>query len=586
MGGRKTASVQPATRIRVAWMTLAWLVAFVPHDVSAQEFSWAKRVGGQGNEGGYSIAVDGTGNVYTTGSFSDTADFDPGPGTFNLSPASIHTFDIFVSKFDPEGNFVWAKQLGGFGADYSFAIAVDGAGNAYTTGQFYGVADFDPGPTTYNLGVGGHTGVFVSKLDTAGNFVWAKQLGAGASYCIGDSIAVDTAGNVYAAGTFSGTADFDPGPGAFSMTANATGAVTFVAKLDAGGGFVWAKQLGGGSRSSVQVDSSGNVVTTGQLWAMGDFDPGDGTYELGPSGVFISKLDGSGDFVSARQFGGDQSVPNSVVVDGSGSVYTTGSFVGTRDFDPGPGIYNLTAAGADVFVLKLDGAGNFVWAKQIGGADADSAYGLTVDGAGNVYAAGVFEGIADFDPGPNTFNLQTQGSDSGFVVKLDTAGNFVWAGQMGGPNAPVAVNGIAVDGNGSVVTTGTFIKTVDFDPGPSTSFSLTATGNPNGYGDFFVTKFVQRPSMAFTNRTTLTWTPVGGGLYNVYRSDSTLPGTFFCFASHQVVAHATDLDDPAIGALYAYLVTTVTAAGPEGSLGFESVGLTQTTERPNSNPCP
>ncbi|MCH8890811.1 MAG: hypothetical protein IH827_07025, partial [Myxococcales bacterium] len=95
-----------------------------------------------------------------------------------------------------------------------------------------------------------------------------------------------------------------------------------------------------------------------------------------------------------------------MAVDAAGNVYTTGFFLGTADFDPGPGTFNLTSAGSvDVFVQKLDTAGNPVWAVGMGGTGTDQGLGVAVDGAGNVYTSGFFQGTADFDPGPGTFNL-------------------------------------------------------------------------------------------------------------------------------------------------------------------------------------
>ncbi|MCP4589121.1 MAG: hypothetical protein GY842_00110, partial [bacterium] len=135
---------------------------FVSKFDSAGDFVWAKRMGGSSIDRGERIAVDGAGNVYTTGVFEGTADFDPGPGTFNLSSAG--SSDIFVSKFDSAGDFVWAKRMGGMSLDSGYGIAVDGAGNVYTTGYFRNTVDFDPGTGTFNLTSAGQADVFVSKL--------------------------------------------------------------------------------------------------------------------------------------------------------------------------------------------------------------------------------------------------------------------------------------------------------------------------------------------------------------------------------------------------------------------------------------
>ena len=136
---------------------------------------------------GTSIAVDATGNVFTTGYFFSTSDFDPGTGTFNLT--SLGLDDIFVSKLDALGNFVWTKQWGGTSAENSYSIAVDASGNVLTTGSFQSsTVDFDPGPGTFNLTSTGNRDIFVSKLDASGNFVWATSMGGGGT-------SVDGSGN-------------------------------------------------------------------------------------------------------------------------------------------------------------------------------------------------------------------------------------------------------------------------------------------------------------------------------------------------------------------------------------------------------
>src|SRR4030095_10209395 len=99
--------------------------------------------------------------VYTTGDFSGTADFDPGADAFNLTGGSR---DVFISKLDHSRNFAWAVQLGGLGSNVGKSIAVDGPGSVYTTGNFSGTADFDPGAGTFNLTSVGSSDVFVSKI--------------------------------------------------------------------------------------------------------------------------------------------------------------------------------------------------------------------------------------------------------------------------------------------------------------------------------------------------------------------------------------------------------------------------------------
>ena len=323
--------------------------------------------GGTGNDQALSITADGAGNIYTTGLFSGTVDFDPGSGINNLISSGGN--DVFVSKLDSSGSFVWARQFGGIGSDSGLAIAVDSSGNVHSIGNFVGTADFDPASgTTSNLISAGSGDVFVSKLDSSGAFVWAKQFG-GTLDDQGTGIAVDSSANVYTTGYFYGTADFDPASGSSSNLISAGNDNAFVSKLDSSGAFVWAKRLGG------------------------------------TSGGYAEEI----------------------ALDGSGNVYTTGYFQGTFDFDPASGTTsNLTSAGSlDVFVSKLDSSGAFVWAVRFGSTGSDWGFGIVLDGSSNVHTTGYFSGTVDFDPGAGTCELISAGSTDAFVSNLNSAGGRI-----------------------------------------------------------------------------------------------------------------------------------------------------------------
>ncbi|MCW8898741.1 MAG: SBBP repeat-containing protein [Flavobacteriales bacterium] len=197
--------------------TLVTLIATIlTVGINAQTLEWAKSFGGQNFDAGRSIAIDSLENVYITGSFSDTADFDPGIGTYNLISKGNH--DIFISKLDASGNFVWAKQIGGLSGGQSNSIIIDAAENVYTTGFFGSTVDFDPGSGTYNLTSVGTTDIFISKLNASGDFVWAKHMG-GVGVSIGNKISLDVSGNIYTIGSFQDTVDFDPNSGISNLIA-------------------------------------------------------------------------------------------------------------------------------------------------------------------------------------------------------------------------------------------------------------------------------------------------------------------------------------------------------------------------------
>ncbi len=459
-----------------------------------------------------STAVDAIGNVYTSGFFTGTVDFDPGSGTQTLTSAGSN--DIFVSKLDASGAYVWAKSFGSTGNDNSTGITVDGTGNVFTTGQFVGTVDFDPGSGTQNLTSASGANVFISKLDANGTYVWAKSFGASSA----NGIAVDGSGAIYTTGYFSNTVDFDPGSGTQNLTC-AGGTDIFVSKLDASGSYVWAKRLGGSSTgfevgSSIAVDSSNNVFTTGYFSGTADFDPGVSTQNLvsaGTEDIFVSKLDASGAYIWAKSFGGTSADHgNGISVDAAGNVYTTGYYQGTIDFDPGPGTQSQTSAGgADIFVSKLDASGAYVWGKSLGGTITDVAAGISVDGNGAVYTTGFLSGTADFDPGSGTQNLTSTSVYDIFVSKLDSNGAYVWAKNFGS-TAYDEGTGIAIDGRGGVYTTGYFNGTVDFDPSASTA-NLSSGSVQGG----FIQKLSQCSGAAIASvsaSATQSTQPIGGNI--------------------------------------------------------------------------
>ncbi|MBK7667586.1 MAG: SBBP repeat-containing protein [Sphingobacteriaceae bacterium] len=285
----------------------------------------------------------------------------------------------------------WLHSFGNTGTEIGRSVTTDASGNVYSTGGFSGVIDFDPGPGTFTMNGTGSM-LYISKLDAAGNFVWAKSLGGGTNI-YAQSIAVDATGNVYTAGGFDGSADFDPGtPNVIVTSSGNTDA--FVSKLDASGNYVWAKPFGGVSSFeyaySLALDAVGDIYVTGSFNGTNtDFDPALTTYTLGTNGsydAFVSKLTSAGNFVWAKKLGGGiADYGRCIKVDASNNVYTTGYYQNTADFDPNAGSYTLTSAGMnDIYVSKLDGSGNFIWAKSMGSASNDWGYGLDIDASGNV----------------------------------------------------------------------------------------------------------------------------------------------------------------------------------------------------------
>jgi len=431
---------------------------FVAKLDSSGNWFWAQKAGGTCTDFGYDIAIDSSGNSYVTGYFAEFASFG------NIKLTNRGYTDIFVAKLDSSGNCLWAKQAGGTNWDEGRGITIDSSGNSYVTGSFREIASF--GSTT--LTSSGDADIFVAKLDSSGNWLWVKQAG-GTDYNTGCGIAIDSSGKSYVTGLFSGTASF----GSTTLTSSGSTDI-FIAKLDSSGNWLWAKKAGGTSPDyswSIATDSLGNSYVTSYFWGTASF--GDITLNSsGGSDIFVVKLDSSGNWLWVKQAGGtgyDESY--GITTDSSGNSYVTGLFSGTASF----GNITLTNSGyADIFVAKLDSSGNWLWAKQAGGTSDDYCYSIAIDSSGNSYVTGYFSGTASF----GNITLESSGYNDIFVVKLDSSGNWLWAKQAGGIDYDESY-GITTDSSGNSYVTGCFQGTASF--GNTNLIS-------NGYNDIFVAK--------------------------------------------------------------------------------------------------
>ncbi|MFZ1330682.1 MAG: SBBP repeat-containing protein [Flavobacteriales bacterium] len=365
----------------LALAALATTLTFYSH---AQTFEWGKQLGGTAYDYATAITVDGSDNVYSTGQFQTTADFDPGPGVYNLSTTTA--YQVFVSKLDAQGDFVWAVELGGPQGDYPNDITIDPSGNVILSGTFGATADMDPGAGTFNLTSMGSSDVFVCKLDPDGNFIWAVGLG-GINYDYPTSLDVDVNGNIYVTGLFRDTVDFNPGPGVEQRIANG-------------------------------------------------YDDG-----------FLLQLFPDGSFADVWVFGGIGTVrPNCVDVDDAGNKYLTGYYDGDVDLDPGPDVWSASGSeSGDLFISKLDPNGDLIWVNA--GADQSDTYGnsIAVDQFGNIYVAGEFYGTVDFDAGSASFELTSEYGSSMFLSKLGPTGAHQWTRDRGEQDADHWGSSIDVD---------------------------------------------------------------------------------------------------------------------------------------------
>lgn len=434
--------------LRVSLLVVIALGAAAVVSAQSPQWLWAQPAGGDNSDHAYAITRDNTGNLYVAGDFTIQASF----GNFNLSSDQAAAF---VARLDSAGNWIWAVSATGSGACYASSIDCDSVGNIYVTGNFRNQVNFG----NHSLVSEGMQDVFVAKLDGSGNWLWATQ-GGGTDSDYGVGIAVDDSGQAYVTGSFGDTADF----GQISLSINPEDWICdiFIAKLDVNGNWLWANRAGGSdpdSGNGVALDGSGNCYVTGVFYDdVADFGPDIFTANQCDC-LFISKLDSAGNWLWTRRAGGIwpcYAYGRDVTADSQGNCYATGMFSHIIDFGP----TSLTCLDEqDIFVCKLDAAGNWLWSRRAGGTSYNEGHGIECDPAGNCFVAGYFYGMGDF--GPNT--LSSEGLSDLFVAALDSGGNWLWSLRGGGYSYDTA-QGMASTSAGQLNICGSFSETAVFGP--------------------------------------------------------------------------------------------------------------------------
>ena len=474
---------------------------------------WAARIAGTGSDIGQGIATDSSGNVFVTGQYSAALTvYNQGPsGTAGTTLPYIVGADVFVAKYSSAGAVVWAARIAGAGTDIGQGIATDSSGNVLVTGSYAAAL------TLYNQGPSGTAGttlplttaddVFVAKYSSAGAVVWAARIaGTTTGGDNGYGIATDSSGNVFVTGYYSAALTvYNQGPsGTAGTTLPPTGA--FVAKYSSAGAVLWAARISSVLGYGIATDSSGNVFVTGYYSAALT------VYNQGPSGtagttlpftggndVFVAKYSSAGDVVwAARIAGTTTSIEqgNAIATDSSGNVFVTGYYSAALTvYNQGPsGTAGTTlpfTGGNDVFVAKYSSAGDVVWAARIAGTTTsiDRGQAIATDSSGNVLVTGRYgAALTLYNQGPSGTagtTLPFAGGNDVFVAKYSSAGDVVWAAQIGSASTDTGF-GIATDSSGNVFVTGSYSAALTLY---NTGGTAGTTLPPTGGDDVFVAKY-------------------------------------------------------------------------------------------------
>lgn len=476
---------------------------------TSPQFEWAKGIGGFYSDIGSSITTDSSGNVITAGTFSELVNFNP--GGVNLAVEYGQYGDAFVTKHDSLGNLMWVQQIGGEGQDGATGAVTDAIGNIYVIGYFEGTTDLDPDIGTAPATSLNGKDIFITKLNPNGDFIWSKHLKGGGDYSRAERVIINPVGSgFYITGSFSDTLDFDPDNGVTNLITEPFVTTGFLAKYSEDGDLEWAKQLKGVDYGmGVSGGVNGNIFVTGIFSDTARFESGASTINLvsnGQSDIFIAKYKGDGELLFAKSLGSSNTDWGfSITNDKDGNALITGMFSGSMDFDPGVGEEIIEAQVWDVYVLKLNDAGEFLWVKTFGGQQYEWGNAIVTDKDGNIYTTGFFNDTTDFDPGTGVLELVAGAYNEIFIHKLDPNGNFIWAGQLKGSQLFTSSDnqgfGIAVDNNYNIYLTGQFYSFIDSDPGPLVANILALDGDGSGFyrSDFFIVKLGQESTLGIEN---------------------------------------------------------------------------------------
>ncbi len=360
------------------------------HDILAGKYDadgnakWIRHAGGRGGDVGYGVGVDASHNTYVSGEIEDTAIIGSG-----VSLISAGDNDIVLIKYSSGGSILWAKRWGNTGSDKSTAMAVSPSGDCYLTGYFSDDVYF--GNT--HLSTSGGYDIFILKVNSNGDVVWAKKAGGDHSDR-GFGITYDKSGNVYITGIFKGDARF----GGTTISNNGDVNSAFVAKYNSNGSFQWVKKGGDCCNTTeancIAIDENDNVYTAGFFSIAADFGSNHLT-SADSAEIFITKYNSSGNLIWAQSAGGPyEDIAFGLSVDTINHfLYATGqvddhAYFGTH--------YAGAAGNRDIFIAAYDLSGNSLWAKCYGSHHRDIGYAISSDRNGSIFTTGVFRDTAYF----------------------------------------------------------------------------------------------------------------------------------------------------------------------------------------------
>jgi hypothetical protein len=476
-----------------------------------QNLNWVKNIRSYNASSSIDITAstkDIYGNIYNIGPISGTADFDASIAIYNVN-GNLNGKDLFIQKLDNAGNFIWAKRIGGITAEIEGKNIKAFDTSIYIIGVFDSTVDFNPDLNfTNNVVKKGPKDAFVLKLDSSGTFNWVKTFGSPTSTLECNALDISSNNEILVGGTFNDIVDFDPNATTQYLSTNSS-SDPYLLKLSFAGNYLWAKSLAGsvyGSIVAIQTALNNDIIICGNYIGTLNLNPSTTTLnsissQSNSTDVFMSKYTISGNFKEGKSIGGNnEDFVADMKLNDNQEIVLAGYFSGTCDFDPNLNNFSLIANGLseDCYVAKYNNNFDLLWAKKIGGNGDDRIVGLALDNLNNIYTTGYFTGTVDFNPNLQINNLTSNGDNDVFISKLDDFGQYLNSNNVGGQSNDIGTT-IMIENSLSIIISGSFNGTVDFDPTAATN-SLVANTSTNA--DLYTLNWLQcSPDLVYINST-------------------------------------------------------------------------------------
>ena len=438
-------------------------------------FDWGYSLGDFKNEWATKNILDNNNNHITCGMFYGTLDADPGSNVYNISSNNINYPTVFIQKTDENGNFKWACSFEGANEMQCYSIESDENNNIYLGGWFKGTFDFDPGPSLLNHTATGNSNMFYLKLNSSGELQWVKIISSDGfiteiKYKKGNLVL----GGLYMqTADFdggSGSTILNPlgTQTSFILKVDTSGNFLWAKTFDVTNGYSYI--------SSLEVDNFENIVVFGDFSGDLDLDTDISTAiqtSIDSYDIFWGKYDNYGNMIWAKSIpqNGDQNSMD-VVLDQNHQIHLTGVFYGNLDCDPGPLNTNTTNNGnQDIFWIKCDTNGNYINSFSIGSSDYDNLRCTEINNHNEILFTGLFSASMDFDPGVNSVVQIPQSFNNPFLMKMDNNGMFKWANTYCGGKS------LTCDQKDNIFILGAYTSAIDLDPDTTVNYTVYSSNS-------------------------------------------------------------------------------------------------------------